>query len=115
MSTEVLVQPREIIDLAYRITRVAGVAHGDAELVARWATRALIDGDDHLAVVVAAPASLIEAGRAAERAGTANPQDAPAYRDATRHGITIARDQFDALYDAAARFLVAETVLDEIG
>ena len=114
MSEAIPVQPREIVDLMYRIARVDGLDHGDADLVARWVTCEEIAGRSHLDEAVHAPAGLLDAARTADRRGETDPSTADGYRHATRHGLPIAPAQFNALYHSSKMFLVAEATLDEV-
>ena len=114
MSEAIPVQPREIVDLLYRIARVDGLDHGDADLVARWVTCEEIAGRSRLDEAVHAPAGLLDAARTADRRGETDPSTADGYRHATRHGLPIAPAQFNALYHSSKMFLVAEATLDEV-
>ena len=114
MTEPIPVQPREIVDLVYRIARVDGLAHGDADLVARWVTCGEIAGRSRLDEAVHAPAGLLGAARTADRQGETNPLTTDGYRHVARHGLPIAPAQFSALYNASKMFLVAEATLDEV-
>ena len=114
MSDELPVQPREIVDLMYRIARVDGLDHGDADLVARWVACEEMAGRSRLDEAVHAPARLLGAARTADRRGETDPSTADGYRHATRHGLPIAPAQFNALYHSSKMFLVAEATLDEV-
>ena len=114
MTEAIPVQPREIVDLMYRIARVDGLDHGDADLVARWVTCEEIVGRSRLDEAVHAPAGLLGAARTADRRGETDPSTAAGYGHATRHGLPIAPAQFNALYHSSKIFLVAEATLDEV-
>ena len=114
MSEAIPIQPREIVDLLYRIARVDGLDHGDADLVARWVNCEEIAGRSRLDEAVHAPAGLLDAARTADRRGETDPSTADGYRHATRHGLPIAPAQFNALYHSSKMFLVAEATLDEV-
>ena len=114
MNEAIPVQPREIVDLVYRIARVDGLDHGDADLVARWVTCEEIVGRSRLDEAVHAPAGLLGAARTADGRGETDPSTAAGYGHATRHGLPIAPAQFNALYHSSKMFLVAEATLDEV-
>ncbi|MEM8707503.1 MAG: hypothetical protein AAGE98_13650 [Actinomycetota bacterium] len=114
MNEPVPVQPREIVDVVYRIVRVGGLDHGDADLMARWVACEEIAGRSRLDEVLGDPAELLEHARAADRHGEADPFAVAGYHDAARHGLPVASGRFRELYEAAKAFLVAEATLDEI-
>lgn len=114
MSEPVPVQPREIVDVVYRIVRVGGLDHGDAELLARWITCEEIAGRSRLDEILGDPTELLEHARAAERRGEADPLTAAGYPEAARHGLPVTSARFTELYEASKAFLVAEATLDEI-
>lgn len=114
MNEAIPVQPREIVDLVYRIARVDGLDHGDADLVARWVTCEGLAGRSRLDEALRAPSGLLGAAKTADRRGETDPSAADGYRHASRHGLPIAPAQFSALYDASKMFLVAEATLDEV-
>ena len=114
MSEPIPVQPREIVDLVYRIVRVDGVDHGDADVLARWVTLELIEGRNHLDTVLNDASELLEAARNAERKQGIDPSQSPGYAAAARDGIPVVSARFTELYEASKAFLVAERTLDEI-
>ncbi|HAB58164.1 MAG: hypothetical protein CL433_08940 [Acidimicrobiaceae bacterium] len=114
MNEVIPVQPREIVDLVYRIARVDGLDHGDANLVARWVTCEELAGRSRLDGALRAPSGLLSAAKTADRRGETDPSAADGYHHASRQGLPIATAQFSALYDASKMFLVAEATLDEV-
>ena len=114
MSEPIPVQPREIVDLVYRIVRVDGVDHGDADVLARWVALELIEGRNHLDTVLNDASELLQAARGAERKQGVDPSRSPGYAAAARDGIPVASTRFTELYEASKAFLVAERTLDEI-
>lgn len=112
MSDPIPVQPREIVDLVYRIVRVDGLDHGDADVLARWVALELIEGRNHLDAVLNDPSELLDAARSAERREGVDPSRSPGYRAAARDGIPVVSARFARLYQASKAFLVAERTLD---
>lgn len=107
------VAPREIHDLVERCCRVAGRDPGIATLIATRVTALEIDtGSGVERFVEAFDDDALDALQWVDAVHGASAGDPGRRRSAHRVGVAIDHDLFAALERRAARFLVAEAVLD---
>ena len=94
-------------------SRVDGLDHGDADLVARWVTCEEIAGRSRLDEAIHAPAGP-SALLGRPTVGARPTRRLPMVTAMRRHGLPITPANFSALYHSSKRFLVAEATLDEV-
>ncbi len=104
---QVVVAPRELVDLVYRCNRLAGVDPGHAAL---WA-QTIVEHTATAIETLTAAVDQIVAGEPARPDADAC-FDRAAWATAERDGLPIPVPTFDALNRHASAFLVAEHVLD---